>query len=129
MDLSFFPTNKSQAAMDQAAEQATESTGHNDDGQRSPPGVLTWVLGVLVTVHLVVTIAVPILLIYEAASGKFLQDVFYLWLRQPILVALCVFLTKSKSAMERRLVYADVGLSVLQIISINLLYAMVDHIG
>lgn len=115
--------------MDQPAEQATESTEHSVGGQGSPQVALTWVLAVLVSIHLAVTVAVPILFIYEAASGELLNGIFYFWLRQPILVALCVFLTKSESSMARKLVYADVGLSVLQIISINMLYALVEYIG
>ena len=83
----------------------------------------------LVIVHFLFTLAFPFVFIYEV---KPLQPLFYgfnIWLCQPVFIAICLMVVKSTSQVCRRLVYIDVGLSVLQQAIVFLLYAIADKIG
>lgn len=92
------------------------------------PSLLVAFISVLVVVHFLFTLAVPIAFIYEIKL--FLsENAFYIWLSQPILIALCLAVVNSTSRACRMLLYIDVGLSLLQIGSVFFLYAIVDKIG
>jgi hypothetical protein len=57
------------------------------------------------------------------------ENAFYIWLSQPILIAVCLTVVNGTSRTCRVLLYIDVGLSLLQIGSVLLLYAVADRIG
>jgi len=83
---------------------------------------------ILVIGHFLFTLAVPCVFIYEV-KPPFIENAFDIWLCQPIFIAIFLMVVRSTSQACRRLVYIDVGLSVLQKASIFLLYAIADKIG
>jgi hypothetical protein len=92
------------------------------------PFLLVMFFLVLVIVHgLFTIIALPMACIYDI---KFLQseNAFYLWLSQPILVAVCMLVVGSTSQICKTLLNVDVCLSVLQIASVFLLATFADKI-
>ena len=96
--------------------------------QPKEPALLVAVVSVLVIVHFLFMLAVPIAFIYEV---KFLQseDAFHVWLCQPLVIAAFLTVINRRWQTCRVLVYIDLGISLLQIISILLLHAFADKIG
>jgi hypothetical protein len=87
---------------------------------------------VLVIVHFLFDLAFPIVFIYDMKSlARFLlsDTSYYVWLCQPLFIAACLFVAKNNSRVCKRLVYTDIGLSVLQPMNVFLLYVMADKIG
>lgn len=94
------------------------------------PSLLVAFILVLVIVHLLFTLVVPIAFIYEIRLLlSFSEDAFYVWLSQPILIAICLKVVNSDSRRCRALLWVDVGLSLPQIASVFLLCAIADKIG
>jgi hypothetical protein len=88
-------------------------------------------ISILVTGHFLFTLALPFAFIYEVRLLKPLlsDNVFDIWLCQPLLIAIYLVVVKNTSQACRKLVYVDVSLSVLQQASVFLLYAIADKIG
>ena len=79
-------------------------------------------ISVLVVVHFLFSLAVPLAFIYNEKSLSHLsENVFNIWLCQPIFLAAFLAVVRSKSHKCKVLVYIDVGVSVLQKMIIFLL--------
>lgn len=110
-----------------------EAMSQSPNTAEKPPeklSLLTAFIFVLVAVHFLAAIAFPVAFIYE---WKFLlsetgEIAFNVWLCQPVLIAVCLMISKRESVFRRTLLYIDIGLSVMQKASIFLLYALVGSI-
>jgi hypothetical protein len=83
---------------------------------------------VLVILHFLYAFVVPVVFIY-GQKPLLSEYVFDIWICQPILLGICLLVTRSASRVCGILVYIDVGVSVLQKANILVLYAFVDKIG